>query len=53
MFSALRKNKGEADEPIKQNMLKRFKEIYQEHEKEYTRLIVCFENLVDILEIDE
>jgi len=43
LFSALRKNKGEADELIKQNMLKRFKEIYQEHEKEYTRLNNSFD----------
>lgn len=42
LFRSLRRNKGDVDELIKQNMLKRFREIQQEHEKEYTRLNVSF-----------
>lgn len=40
LFLSLRRNKGDMDEVIKQNMLKRFKEIHQDHEREFTRLNV-------------
>jgi len=38
LFKALRLQDGDHDELIKQNMLKRFKEIHQDHEKEFSRL---------------
>ena len=40
LFQTLKLNKSDSDEMIKQNMLKRFKEIHQDHEKEYSRLNV-------------
>lgn len=43
LFLSLRRNKGDMDEVIKQNMLKRFKEIHQDHEREYTRLNNSFD----------
>jgi hypothetical protein len=43
LFHSLRRTKGDMDEIIKQNMLKRFREIHQDHEKEYTRLNNSFE----------
>jgi len=38
LFRALKLQEGDQDELIKQNMLKRFKEIHQDHEKEFSRL---------------
>jgi len=43
LFKCLKRNKGDTDELIKQNMFKRFKEIHQEHEREYTRLNNSFD----------
>jgi uncharacterized protein YeaO (DUF488 family) len=43
LFRSLKRNKGDMDELIKQNMLKRFREIHQEHEREFTRLNNSFE----------
>ena len=40
LFKTLNIQEGDHDELIKQNMLKRFKEIQQDHEKEFIRLNV-------------